>query len=248
MPGTDEEARTTDEMLREYARSREPALRDAIVAEHLGLVTPLARRFANRGEPVEDLAQVGAIGLMNALERFDPDLGFAFAAYATKTVIGEMKRHFRDKGWWVRAPRRVQELYLSLGQSTDDLSQRLGRSPTIRELAEETGASEEDVVEAIEAGHSYRMALIDAPGADGQSMASRLGGEDRELAHAEERLALAPHLERLPARERTILQLRFVEDLTQSEIAERLGMSQMHVSRLIAKSLAFLRAEYAAGN
>jgi len=239
-------SRALDQELREYARTRDPVVRDRIVAAHLGLVNQLARRFTNRGEPVDDLVQVGSIGLINALERFDPDLGFEFSAYVTKTVIGEMKRHFRDKGWSVRAPRRVQELYLRLGHSVDELSQRLGRAPTVAELAENMGASAQDVIEALEAGHSYRLASIDAPSADGDSMASRLGSSDEELARAEERMALVPHLERLPERERLILQLRFVEDLTQSEIAERIGLSQMHVSRLIARSLALLREQLAA--
>ncbi|MCU1493811.1 MAG: polymerase, sigma 28 subunit, FliA/WhiG subfamily [Acidimicrobiaceae bacterium] len=245
MTGVAGGTRALDELLREYARSRDPELRDKIVSAHLGLVSALARRFAHRGEPLDDLAQAGAIGLINALDRFDPDLGFEFSAYATKTIIGEMKRHFRDKGWSVRAPRRVQELYLRIGQSVDEMSQRLGRSPTVRELAAETGASEQDVVEALEAGHAYRAASIDAPGPDDETMASRLGEVDHELAHAEHRMALLPHLERLPARERLILHLRFVEDLTQSEIAARVGISQMHVSRLISRSLAMLRAQYA---
>jgi RNA polymerase sigma-B factor len=232
-----------DEKLREYARSHDPQLRDAIVAEHLGLVNALARRFAHRGEPLDDLVQAGSIGLINALERFDPDLGFEFSAYAAKTIIGEMKRHFRDKGWSVRAPRRVQELYLRIGQSVDEMSQQLGRSPTIRELAIETGTSEQDVVEALEAGHAYRATSIDAPGPDDETMAARLGGIDLEIGHAEQRLVLAHHLEGLPERDRLILHLRFVEDLTQSEIATRIGISQMHVSRLIARSLSLLRAK-----
>lgn len=240
------DTRALDDLLREYAKTRDPALRDEIVEAHLGLVNALARRFAHRGEPVDDLAQAGAIGLINALERFDPDLGFEFSAYATKTIIGEMKRHFRDKGWSVRAPRRVQELYLHIGQSVDDMGQRLGRSPTVRELAAETGASEQDVLEALEAGHAYRATSIDAPGPDDETMASRLGAPDAELAHAEQRMALLPHLERLPEREQLILHLRFVEDLTQSEIAARIGISQMHVSRLIARSLAVLRTQYSA--
>jgi RNA polymerase sigma-B factor len=244
-PGADDSGSTPDELLREYARTRAPELRDQIVTAHLGLVERLARRFAHRGEPVEDLAQTGSIALINAVERFDPDLGFEFSAYATKTIIGEMKRHFRDKGWSVRAPRRVQELYLQLGRVVDELSQRLGRSPTVRELAAETGASEQDVIEALEAGHAYRAGSIDVAGPGDESMAARLGGPDSALAAAEERMTLLPHLDRLPARERQILHLRFVEDLTQSEIAARVGISQMHVSRLIARSLAMLRAEYA---
>jgi len=239
-----ERTSTLDEQLREYARTRDVRLRDELVSAHLGLVNGLARRFAHRGEPLDDLAQAGAIGLINALERFDPDLGFEFSAYAAKTIIGEMKRHFRDKGWSVRAPRRVQELYLRIGQSVDEMSQRLGRSPTIKELAIETGTSEQDVVEALEAGHAYRAASIDAPGPDDDSMSSRLGGTDPELVQAEHRVVLLRHLEVLPPRERLILHMRFVEDLTQSEIAARIGISQMHVSRLISRSLAMIRTSY----
>ncbi|HUY30151.1 MAG TPA: SigB/SigF/SigG family RNA polymerase sigma factor [Acidimicrobiales bacterium] len=236
------DAAVGDDRLRRYAATRDTELRNEIVTSYLGLVDALARRFAHRGEPVDDLVQVGAVGLINALERFDPDLGFEFSAFATKTVIGEMKRHFRDKGWSVRAPRRVQELYLRIGTTVEELSQQLGRAPTVRELAAETDSSEEDVLEALEAGHSYRATSIDVQGPGGETIASRLGTSDREFARAERRISLVPLLERLPERERLILRLRFVDDLTQTEIAARVGISQMHVSRLISRSLASLRA------
>ncbi|HLK46147.1 MAG TPA: SigB/SigF/SigG family RNA polymerase sigma factor [Acidimicrobiales bacterium] len=228
------------EKLREYARTRDQRLRDELITIHVGLVEQLAKRFANRSEPLDDLVQAGSIGLIKAVEGFDPDLGFEFAAYATKTIVGELKRHFRDKGWSVRAPRRVQELYLNLGQIVEELSQRLGRSPTVRELATETGVSEDAVLEALEAGHAYRSTSLDSPGPEGETLGNRLGTDDLEFDKAEDRAVLLPHLAALPARERLILKLRFVDDLTQSEIAARVGLSQMHVSRLLARSLAML--------
>ncbi|HZU71269.1 MAG TPA: SigB/SigF/SigG family RNA polymerase sigma factor [Acidimicrobiales bacterium] len=231
----------------EFAVSRDPALREILVNAHLGLAEYLARRFANRGEPLDDLVQVASIGLVKAVDRFDPDRAVEFSTYATHTIVGELKRHFRDKGWAVRAPRRLQELYLRLGEVISTLSQQLGRSPTIAELAREVEASEEEVLEALEAGQAYRFASLDAPapGPDDEgssTMASQLGEEDPTMASAEDRAALSPLLERLPARERRILFLRFFQGMTQSEIADQLGISQMHVSRLLARSLAQLRS------
>jgi RNA polymerase sigma-B factor len=233
--------------LREFSRTRDPKLRDELITAHVGLVEQLAKRFANRSEPLDDLIQAGSIGLIKAVEGFDPDLGFEFAAYATKTIVGELKRHFRDKGWSVRAPRRVQELYLNLGQTVEELSQRLGRSPTVKELAAETGVSEDAVLEALEAGHAYRSTSLDSPGPEGETLGNRLGTDDLEFDKAEDRAVLLPRLASLPARERLILKLRFVDDLTQSEIAQRVGLSQMHVSRLLARSLAMLHEAYAKG-
>lgn len=227
-----------------YAETREPVLRDELVAAHLGLAEYLARRFANRGEPLDDLVQVASIGLLKAIDRFEPDRGVEFSTYATHTIVGELKRHFRDKGWAIRAPRRMQELYLRLGKVVAGLGQELGRSPTIAELAAEVEVSEEEVLEALEAGQAYRFASLDAPPAEGEgdSLAARLGTEDTELDEVEVRATLSPLLARLPRREQLILQLRFFDGLTQSEIASRLGISQMHVSRLLARSVAQLRA------
>jgi RNA polymerase sigma-B factor len=226
-----------------YARSHDPELRERLVARYLGLAEYLARRFANRGEPLEDLVQVASVGLIKAVDRFDPGRGVEFSTYATHTIVGELKRHFRDKGWAIRAPRRMQELYLRLGKAVASLSQELGRSPTIAELASELRASEEEVLEALEAGQAYRSASLDAPGSEeGEALATKLGGEDQSLEDAESRATLSPLLAQLQARERLILELRFFEGLTQSEIADRLGISQMHVSRLLARSVAQLRA------
>ncbi|MHB1446021.1 MAG: RNA polymerase sigma factor SigF [Acidimicrobiales bacterium] len=231
----------------EFARTRSDALRNHLVNAHLGLAEYLARRFANRGEPLDDLIQVASIGLVKAVDRFDPDRPVEFSTYATHTIAGELKRHFRDKGWAVRAPRRLQELYLRLGQAVAELSQELGRSPTVAELAAGMQASEEEVLEAMEAGQAYRFASLDAPapGPDDEgssTLASQLGEDDLTMAAAEDRAALSPLLASLPARERRILFLRFFQGLTQSEIATQLGISQMHVSRLLARSLSQLRA------
>ncbi len=229
---------------REYADTKDPALREELVTAHIGLAEYLARRFTNRGEPLDDLVQVASLGLLKAVDRFDPERGLEFSTYATPTIVGELKRHFRDKGWAVRVPRRVQELHLRLGSVVSVLSQELGRSPTIGEIAQAASVSEEDVLEAIEAGHAYRFTSLDAPsGTDDEgSLATQLGEEDQALIDSEHRVALSPLIARFPPRERTILHLRFFEGLTQSEIAGRLGISQMHVSRLLARSLAQLRA------
>jgi RNA polymerase sigma-B factor len=215
----------------EFAQSRDGSLRDQLVEAHLGLAEYLARRFSNR--------------LLTAVDRFDPGRGVEFSTYATHTIVGELKRHFRDKGWAVRAPRRMQELYLRLGKIISTLSQDLGRSPTIQELATEAQVSEEEVLEALEAGQAYRFASLDAPSPgddDGDTLGAHMGEEDPQLVDAEHRAALSPLISRLPPREQRILHYRFFEGLTQSEIAARLGISQMHVSRLLARSLAQLRA------
>src|SRR3954447_7876787 len=179
--------------LEEYARTGDKVLRDEIVASQVGLAEYLARRFKNRGEPIEDLIQVASLALLKAVERFDPGRGLEFSTFATPTIVGELKRHFRDKGWAVRVPRRVQELHLHLGSVVSTLAQELGRSPTIQEIAREAGASEEDVLEAMEAGRAYRLSSIDAPRAgdneeEGTGLAARLGAEDERMQHVEMRM------------------------------------------------------------
>ena len=228
----------------EFATSRDPKLRAELIEAHIGLAEYLARRFNNRGEPLDDLVQVASMGLVKAVDRFDPERAVEFSTYATHTIVGELKRHFRDKGWAVRAPRRMQELYLRLGKIVSTLSQEQGRSPTIPELATEAGVSEEEVLEALEAGQAYRFASLDAPspGDEGDTMGSRLGSDDPNMIDAEHRASLSPLIAKLPEREQSILYLRFYDGLTQSEIADRMGISQMHVSRLLARSLAQLRA------
>lgn len=217
------------------------AERNAMITDNLGLAHQLARRFLHRGEPLEDLVQVASVALVKSVDRFDPGRGVDFAAFATRTIIGELKRHFRDKGWAVRASRRVQELYLELGHATSTLVQQLGRSPTVAELAEMTGSSEEAVLEAIEAGQGYRAASIDASENEDDPLSARMGERDARYDAVEERALLAPALAMLPHREQTILRMRFVQGLTQSEIAATIGVSQMHVSRLLAASLEELR-------
>jgi RNA polymerase sigma-B factor len=228
----------------DFASTRDPALRDQLIEAHLGLAEYLARRFANRGEPLDDLVQVASLGLVKAVERFDPERGLEFTTFATPTIVGELKRHFRDKGWAVRVPRRVQELHLRVTRVIDDLATEFGRSPTVQEIAQRAGTTEDEVVEAIDAGSAYRSASLDAGrGDDDESpgLLGQLGELDPELARAERRAALGPLIEGLPEREQVMLYLRFYEGMTQSEIAKRLGISQMHVSRLLSRSLQQLR-------
>lgn len=232
---------TPAEVWSEFVRSRDTGLRDRIVTDNLGLARKLAHRFAHRGQPYDDLAQVASLALVNAVDRFDPERQVAFSTFATGTIIGELKRYFRDRGWAVRAPRRVQELYLELGAATETLTHELGRSPTVPELARAVGCTEEAVVEATEAGRGYRSASLDAPGEGSVSLGERLPTSDHGAVLVEERSVLGPALASLSARNRQIVQLRFVDGLTQSEIAARVGISQMHVSRLLASSLAELR-------
>ena len=229
----------------EFAATRDEKLRDELVTKHIGLARRLAHRFANRGEPYDDLVQVGSIALIKAVDRFDPDRGVEFTTYATGTVIGELKRHFRDRGWAVRAPRRIQELYLELGHTIDALSQELGRPPTVAELAESIGVSQDAVLEAIEAGQGYRSSSIDAPGQRDETLADRLGSDDAGVTTVDERSVLAPALAALPERQQEVVRLRFIDGLTQSEIASWVGISQMHVSRLLAQSLARIRENLA---
>ncbi|GAA2781795.1 RNA polymerase sigma factor [Streptomyces showdoensis] len=219
------------------------ALRDRLVRMHLPLVEHLARRFRNRGEPLDDLTQVATIGLIKSVDRFDPDRGVEFSTYATPTVVGEIKRHFRDKGWAVRVPRRLQELRLSLTTATAELSQQHGRSPTVHELAERLGISEEEVLEGLESANAYSTLSLDVPDTDDESpaVADTLGAEDEALEGVEYRESLKPLLEDLPPREKRILLLRFFGNMTQSQIAQEVGISQMHVSRLLARTLAQLR-------
>jgi RNA polymerase sigma-B factor len=230
----------------EFVRTRDPALRDRLVEDNLGLARRLAHRFDHRGQPYDDLVQVASVALIKAVDRYDPGHGAAFSTFATGTIVGELKRHFRDRGWAVRAPRRVQELYLELGTATETLAHQLGRSPTVPELAAATGSTEEAVLEALEAGRGYRSASIDAPGPGPGSptLGDRLSSEDAEVVLVDERSVLGPALSALPERSRQIVRLRFVDGLTQSEIAERVGISQMHVSRLLAASLAQLREAF----
>lgn len=228
----------------EFAESGDEQLRNRLVEEHLGLAHHLARRFTNRGEPYDDLVQVASMALVKSVDRFEPNRGVEFSTFATRTVIGELKRHFRDKGWAIRAPRRVQEVYLAIRPAIETLTQELGRPPTVIEIADNVGASEESVLEALEAGSRYRTASIDAPNRQDGSMLDRLGHADSGYAGTDDRMLLAASMARLSERDQTILRLRFVDGLTQSEIASHVGLSQMHVSRLLAASLAQLKEAF----
>jgi RNA polymerase sigma-B factor len=235
---------TSTELWVEFVRTRDRGLRDRLVSENIGLARRLAHRFAHRGQSYDDLAQVASIALINAVDRYDPGRNVAFSTFATGTIIGELKRHFRDRGWAVRAPRRVQELYLELGALSETLGHRLGRSPTVAELAGAAGCSEEAIMEAMEAGQGYRSASLDATGAGSVNLEDRLSTEDSGASMVEERSVLEPALAALPERSRQIVRLRFIDGLTQSEIASRVGISQMHVSRLLAASLDQLREAF----
>ncbi len=218
-------------------------LRNQLVRMHLPLVEHLARLFRKRGEPLDDLTQVATIGLIKSVDRFDPDRGVEFSTYATPTVVGEIERHFRDKGWAVRVPRRLQELRLALTTATAELSQLHGRSPTVHELAEKLAISEEEVLEGLESANAYSTLSLDVPDTDDESpaVADTLGAEDEALEGVEYRESLKPLLEDLPPREKRILLLRYFGNMTQSQIAQEVGISQMHVSRLLARTLAQLR-------
>jgi RNA polymerase sigma-B factor len=233
-----------NELFVEFAASRDPVLRSRLVEQHLRLAQYLARRFSNRGESREDLEQVAALALVKAVDRFDPGRGVSFSTFATRTILGELRRHFRDRAWAMRPPRRLQELCLELNRHVESLTHSLGRSPTVSELAVATQTSDEEVLEAMEATQFYRMTSLDTPAGDGESLVTTIGSSDGGYEDADRRAELSPYVSTLPQREQTILYLRFVEDLTQSEIAERIGLSQMHVSRLLRSSLATLRKAY----
>jgi len=219
--------------------------REELITRYLPLVKSLARRFASRGQPVEDLIQVGSIGLIKAIDRFDLGRGVELSTYATPTILGEIKRYFRDKGWAVKVPRALQDLNVRLNRVIEQLTVELRRSPTIAELAAATEVSEEEVVEALESGRAYSSVSIfsGGTGEDDESLEllDYLGSEEEAYEVFEQRRVLAPAMARLDPRERLILHLRFFEGMTQTQVAARVGISQMHVSRLIRKSIENLR-------
>jgi RNA polymerase sigma-B factor len=229
----------TVERFRELRRTGDRRLRDRLVDDHARFAEYLARRYSRRGEPFEDLCQVAMVGLVNAVERYDPDRGTTFTAFAAPTITGEIKRHFRDRTWLVKVPRHMQDLSLEIEQLRSELGHELERAPTIHEIAERAAVEEDDVLLAMEASGAYRIASIDAGAEDhGERPAgARLGTSDPRLDDADDRMMLREVIASLPLRERRIVHLRFYEGLTQSEIAAQIGISQMHVSRLIASSL-----------
>jgi RNA polymerase sigma-B factor len=219
-------------------------LREYLVRLHLPMVDSLARRFVNRGEPLDDLTQVGTIGLLKAIDRFAYERGVEFSTYATPTILGEIKRHFRDRGWSIRVPRRLQEMRLSLAATTAELTQELGRAPTTGEIAERLGVDEESVAEGFASANAYSTVSLDATDVRedaGGSMIEALGADDAELGNVEYRASLRPLLAALDPRDKRILVLRFFYGMTQSQIADEIGMSQMHVSRLLSRTLERLR-------
>jgi RNA polymerase sigma-B factor len=237
------------ELHRRYKETNDAAERDRIRAQlvdsYHDFVYFLARKFQNRGEPLEDIVQVGYLGLIKAIERFDPDLGYEFTTFATLTVAGEIKRYFRDKGTAIRFPRRLQELHQSVVRVNEQMKNELGREPTVGELAERLGVTPDDVTEAMEIGPAFVPVSLDQPVAsadgDSRSVAEQIGDEDPELGRVEMRDVLDRAMEHLTPRERSIMAMRFYEQLSQSEIARRLGISQMHVSRLQRAALEQLR-------
>lgn len=224
---------------------RRQGLRSRLVELHMPLVEHLARRFAGRNEPLPDLVQVGSIGLIKAIDRFEPERGLEFSTYATPTILGEIKRHFRDVGWLIRVPRRAQELQATITAARAELSQELRRAPTVAELAERIGASPDDVIEALDASRAYSGLPLEALSEPGRDPADNpiVGEIDERLEQVEQRAMLRPMLKSLPERERQILLLRFVAGKTQTEIAAIVGVSQMQVSRLVARSLDHLRGQ-----
>jgi RNA polymerase sigma-B factor len=238
-------ALSTDDLMRRYRKAEDPALLEEIVRRFEPLARSVARRYHARGEPLEDLTQVAMVGLLKAIARFEPDRGFAFTSYATPTMLGELKRYFRDSGWAVHVPRGVKERALELASVTDQLSSRLGRSPSLTELAEAMHATEEQTLEAIEAYHARHAAPLEAGSDDDESgvpsLAAVLGAEDVRLEQAEYLTMIAKGVETLSDSDRLILYLRFGRDMTQSEIATRVGTSQMQVSRLLRAAIEKIR-------
>ncbi len=236
----------TEALFREYTETRDRKLRDHLVELHLNLVRFLAGKFANRGEPLEDLVQVGLIGLINAVDRFDPDRGTKFSTYATPTVVGEIRRHFRDKAWSLKVPRRLQELNLAANKAAETLSQSLGHPPSVQDIAEAIGSSEEEALEAIELGNAYDTVSLDSKlPFEGEStpltLAEFVGGIDSSLENIDTYGDLQHAMESLEPRERSIIYYRFFRDMSQTEVARRLNISQMHVSRLQQKALKRLK-------
>jgi RNA polymerase sigma-B factor len=232
-------------LLRRYHEDGDLQAREQLIEQYMSLVRSLARRYSYRGEQLEDLVQIGAIGLIKAIDRFDLERGVELTTYATPNIIGEIKRHFRDKGWSVRVPRGLQELNVQLSRLVEQLTVQYSRSPTIPELAKAAGVEEEQVLEALESGRAYTSLSLSVGGGGGDDddldPLESLGTEEHQYEVSEDRAVLAPGFKVLDERERKILQLRFFEGLTQSQIAQQVGISQMHVSRLIRRSLEKIR-------
>ncbi|GAA2575925.1 hypothetical protein GCM10010435_59990 [Winogradskya consettensis] len=239
---------SADELIKTLAATavddpRRARLRDEAIEAWLPLAQHLARRYAGRGEPADDLVQVAYVGLIKSVDRYEADRGVEFAGFAIPTIVGEIKRHFRDKTWAIRVPRRLQELRLAITGANNALAHTLGRSPTVADIAAHLDVTEDEVLEGLEGARAYSATSLSTPiaGSDSTELGETLGGEDHAFELAELRIALGPALAELDEREQKILSLRFYGNLTQSEIAEQIGVSQMHVSRLLTRALAKLR-------
>jgi RNA polymerase sigma-B factor len=232
-----------DALLVAYHRTGDERAREQALVELMPLVRALAHRYAGRGEPLEDLVQVGSVGLIKAVDRFDVDRGVEFASYAVPTIVGEIRRHFRDKAWAMHVPRRLKELSLRLSRVLDQLTTELGRSPTIAELAAAAGVDEEDAIDAIDSMNAYSTRSLNAPFEEGSddSLSEKLGTDESGYAEIEDGTLVSAGLEALDERERRIVEMRFFEEMTQSQIAAEIGISQMHVSRLLRRSLTVMR-------
>jgi RNA polymerase sigma-B factor len=234
--------RNVETLLIAYHRDGDANAREQILIDLMPLVRALASRYAGRGEPLEDLVQVGALGLIKAVDRFDVDRGVEFTSYAIPTIVGEIRRHFRDKAWAMHVPRRLKELSVRLSRVLDELTNELGRSPTIAELAEATNVEEEDVIDALDSAHAYSTRSLQAPfEEEGDSLSDRLGVDDPGFGEVEDSSLVDAGLDALDERERRIVELRFFREMTQSQIAAELGISQMHVSRLLRRALSTMR-------
>lgn len=231
----------TRELFRRFKEEGDMDAREKLVMSHLNLVRFIANKFKNRGEPIDDLIQVGYLGLLKAIDRFDPTRGLEFTTFATPTIMGEIKRHFRDKGWSVRVPRRLQELSAKVNQATDTLTSQLQRSPTIAEIADYLDATVDEVLEAMESSSAYSSVSLEAPsGADDDdtpSVIDRYATEDSDLAFTDDRIIIEEALASFSPRERDVIEMRFLKGMTQIEIAEKLGISQVQVSRLLRRTL-----------
>ena len=239
----------TRELFRRFKEQGDEEARGQLIVSHLNLVRFLAAKFNNRGEPLEDLIQVGTIGLIKAIDRFDPTRGLEFTTYATPTILGEIKRHFRDKGWSVRVPRRLQELSAKVNQATDALTQQLQHSPTVDEIADYLGVSVDEVLEAMESGEAYSSVPLEGGNGedDSVSVLDRYGSEDAELNASDDRILIERVLRDFTPKEQEVVRLRFIDGLTQAEIAQRLDISQVQVSRLLRRTLKRMQEKIAPG-
>ena len=231
----------THELFRLYKEKGDEEARDQLIVSHLNLVRFLASKFKNRGEPLDDLVQVGTIGLIKAIDRFDPERGLEFTTYATPTILGEIKRHFRDKGWSIRVPRRLQELSAKVNQATEELTVELQRSPSVEEIAAKLGVSAEEILEAMESSGAYTSVSLEAGGTseddEAPALIDRLGSVDEDLDASDDRMVIDDAIRDFSPREQEIVRMRFIDGLTQVEIAKRLGVSQVQVSRLLRRTL-----------